>query len=133
VGNGIKLGQLETTNEHRYLSIKWVKRRKISAMSYSGEERRLSERVEKLEHTVLGNGEPGLRGEVDKINAALYGDSDNKQRGMIDKQEDILKFVYSVRPFLHPKLLLLVIALSITACLKVLGLDLITDVVHKFI
>lgn len=99
-------------------------------MSYSGEERRT---VEILEHEVFGNGKPGLRAEVDKINSALYGNKDNQQRGMIDKQEEILKFVYAVKPFLNPKLLIGMFTLSVAACLKVLGADLIGEVLKKLV
>lgn len=120
-------------NDHRGLSIK--RRQEVEwawceLMSYGGEERRT---VEVLEREVFGNGKPGLRSEVDKINLALYGNKDNQQKGMIDKQEEILKFVYAVRPFLNPKLLLGMFTLSIAACLKVLGADLVGEVVKKLV
>lgn len=109
-------------------------------MSYDGDERRLAEKVEKLEHEILGNGKPGLRAEVNRINYALYGDEQNKQKGMATKQIEIqidLKELRDdfnkIKPFLNPKLLLILMSLSVAACLKVLGLDLITDALKKFI
>jgi len=102
-------------------------------MSYSGEERRIIEKVERLEHEVLGNGKPGLLSRMIRVEQAIYGDEQNHQKGMLAKQDEILKFVYAVRPFLNPKILIAMFSLSIFACLKVLGADLIGEVLKKLV
>lgn len=102
-------------------------------MIYNGEERRLIERVEKLEHNISGNGKPGISSRLIRVEQAIYGDEQNHQKGMLAKQDEILKFVYAVRPFMNPKLLIAMFSLSIFACLKVLGADLIGDVLKKMV
>jgi hypothetical protein len=109
-------------------------------MNWDGDERRLVERVDLLEHEIKGNGKPGLRAEVNKINYAIYGDEQNKQKGMATKQieiQDDLKELRAdfnkIKPFLNPKLLLAMFSLSIFACLKVLGADLIGEVLKKLV
>ena len=108
-------------------------------MNYEGDERRVTPckthetLIRKLEHEVIGNGKPGLSSRMIRVEQAIYGDPINHQRGMLDKQDEILKFVHSVRPYLNPKLLLGVMVLSVAACLKVLGLDLVGSFFKHFI
>lgn len=108
-------------------------------MSYSGDERRMTtcktheELIQKLDKEINGNGKPGLSSRMIRVEQAIYGDEVNHQKGMLSKQEEILQFVYAVRPYLNPRVLLVLMSLSIAACLKVLGLDLITDVVKRFV
>lgn len=108
-------------------------------MSYEGNERRLTpckthdELIQKLDKEINGNGKPGLSSRMIRVEQAIYGDEVNHQKGMLSKQEEILQFVYAVRPYLNPKLLLVLMSLSVAACLKVLGVDLMTEVVKRFL
>lgn len=108
-------------------------------MNYNGEERRLTpckkheDIIQKLEEEIRGNGKPGLSSRMIRVELAIYGDPVNHQRGMLDKQDEILKFVHAVRPYLNPKLLLGIMVLSVAACLKVLGLDLVGSFFKHFI
>lgn len=85
------------------------------------------------EDVIFGNGKPGLVRDVQAVKLALYGDDQNHIRGMISKQEEIRDFVYSVKPYLKPKLLICMYGLCVAACLKVLGVDRIADIIEKFI
>lgn len=107
-------------------------------MSYDGPERRTTpcKEHEKLlvqfDHDINGNGKPGLKADVEMIRLALYGHEESGIKGMIKKQEDILTFIRPLKPFLNPKLLTFIFALSILACLKVLGTELIVDIFKHF-
>lgn len=108
-------------------------------MVYEGPERRStpckehSELLDQFKKDIHGNGKPGLKADVEMIRLALYGHSESGIKGMIEKQQDILTFIQPLKPFLNAKLLLVVFTLSILACLKVLGTDLIMDIVKHFV
>jgi len=107
-------------------------------MKYEGEERRSTpckehqKLLEQFDNDINGNGKPGLKADVEKVLLALYGHKENGIRGMIDKQQDIITFIQPLKPFLNTKLLATVFTLSILTCLKVLGTDLIVDIVKHF-
>ena len=108
-------------------------------MDYDGPERRKTpckehqKLLEQFDHDINGNGKPGLRAEVDKIVVALWGQPDSNIKGMIQKQQDILTFIQPLKPFLNPNLLATLFTLSILACLKVLGTDMILDIIKHFV
>jgi hypothetical protein len=108
-------------------------------VSYEGPDRRKSpckeheKLLEEIDHQINGNGKPGLRADVDKVLLALYGDETLAMPGMISKQQEILLFIKPLKPFLNTKLLTTLFTLSILACIKVLGTDLISDIIKVFI
>lgn len=105
---------------------------------YEGPERRKQpcnvecEKVQHLDKAINGNGKPGLGEKMDNVERALYGDPKNGVKGMIAIQADIMGFIKPLKPFLNQKLLAFVFGLSILACLKVLGTDLIMDILKHF-
>lgn len=95
---------------------------------YCAQEERLSE----IDKDLNGNGKPGLKADMERVVLALYGSPENQMPGMIEKQQEILAFIKPLKPFLNTKLLAAVFTLSVLACLKVLGTDLIMDIVKRF-
>lgn len=115
-------------------------------MSYVGLERRSTpckqhaEFIEKLDHEVNGNGKPGLRLEVQRINLILEGDEKAGVRGVVKEQQCIKETVNNIdkrleriEPFMNPKLLTVIFSLSFLACIKILGIDLIAQIASRFI
>lgn len=108
-------------------------------MSYEGPERRKQpcdvecDAVIKLTKIVSGNGVPGLVQDMSDVRRALWGDEKIQFKGLVENQKLILDFIKPLKPFLDRRVLFVIFGLSIAACVKVLGTELIVDIVGHFI
>lgn len=84
------------------------------------------------QEVIHGNGKPGLVENISLVNRALYGDPKNKIKGMIEKQQDIITFIQPLKLILNRWVLYPLCILSFSACLKVLGADLVVQIIKAF-